>query len=659
MEAVPSMKRKVYIHQFQAASWKNLLPLSAALLVSYAKSVPQIYNEYDFEIDILRREPHETVYSYDHPDIVAFSTYSWNFRQSLEVARLEKLVEGDSLVIFGGPMVPNNPDDIRTFFRDYPFIDIAVHGMGEWPFSEILLARLGDRDLSGIAGISYRDNSGLVTTTKPLYKRNLNEIPSPFLDGTFDNFLPRYKNQITGALWETNRGCPYSCTFCVQGNSSFSKILGFNKERLRKELEWISKRKISYVFGTDANFGILPRDIEIAEAMAELSKRHGYPKFFIINWAKNSSKKIIEIAEALQKGSIYTRLTLSMQSFNDDTLHAIKRRNIKLSTFDEVKRECAKSGIDTYTEIILGLPSDTYDSLVSTLNKCMSKNLNHFFVVYLCRLLVGTEMSKADYRKRYKIETRPCRVGMARHEHSDAGVTEIEDIVVGTSTLPVHDWQRIFTLIHITLVLYNFRLAFFIFNYLREEYSIDLINLIDYLTKQAAGTKDSPIGKALKIIDSGGQSVLAGQTNLVSLDFTGDMLFEVHEAALLTLISQIDDLYSELGELVKKYLVSKEITVNPFILTEVFLYQRTRIPTWYRTNPDYISFEFNIPQYFHALCVDSEAIPIHEQKTCVEIRDNEGKYSDPIDFAKSKLTVATFKICDMEIISTDKVETCI
>lgn len=641
------MKKKVYIHQFQAASWKNLLPLSAALLASYAKSIPWISKEYDFEIDILRRAPSEVVRSYKHPDVLAFSTYSWNFRQSIEVARLGKICKPESLVVFGGPMIPNNPNHLREFFETFPFIDIVVHGMGEWPFSEILLARLGERDLEHIDGISYRNPEGSITTRKPLYNRNLDELPSPFLDGTFDEVLERYGDRITGALWETNRGCPYSCTFCVQGNPMFSKILAFSKDRLQKELEWMCKRKISYVFGTDANFGILPRDIEIAEMMASLAVEYDYPKFFIINWLKNSNERMIQIVETLQKGGVHTRLTLSMQSLNDDTLAAIKRRNLKYSTFGDMVGESAKRGIPTYTEIILGLPNDTYDSLCYTMEKCMDKHLNHFFVVYLCRLLVGTEMSEPEYRKRYQIETRTCRVGIARHEHFDDGVAEDEDIVVATSTLPIHDWKRIFTLIFTTLVLYNFRLAFFIFNYLKEEYSIDLINLIDYLIKQATEMEHSTIGKALKVINNIRQSILDGETNLVSLDFTGNMLFEAHEAALLILVSEKDNLYRELWELINNYLKLKGIKVDPSVLAEVFLYQQARIPTWQKTNSPHVQFKFNIPQYFHSLCVNDKSIPISYQKTLVEMVD--GKDMDTtVDFAKSRLTISTFEISEIK-----------
>jgi len=651
------MKKRVYIHQFQGPSWKNLLPLSAGLLVSYAKSVPQISEEYDFEIDILRRDPSETVRSYaGSPHVLAFSTYLWNFRQSIEVARFGKRALPDSLVVFGGPMIPTISKDIYTFFESYPFVDIVVHGMGEYPFSEILLSRLGVRDLSSIAGISYRNRDGSLTTTKLSYDGNVDALPSPFLDGTFDEILTRYGDRITGALWETNRGCPNRCTFCVQGNPLFSKLIKFGQDRLYGELEWISQKQIPYVFSTDANFGILPRDVEISERVAELCKRNGFPKFFVVNWLKNSNEKMIEIIETLRRGGVHARLTLSMQSFNKSTLAAVKRRNISMQLFTDLKKECTKRRINTYTELILGLPNETYDSFLSNLDKCMDRYLRHFFVVYLCRLLDCTEMAETEYKNKYKLETRCCRVGIGRHEGSDSGVVEAEEIIVSTSTLPIRDWERAFTFSSMTLALYNFRLAFFIFNYLREEHSVKLIDLIKHIIQQSR-VKESvypTIGKALNLIRNSRQSIIDGQASLITLDFAGTILFEAHEAALLILINELDGFYKELWSLVNDYLRLKGNVAPSSILTEVFTYQKAHIPTWRRTNCHHLSFRFNIPQYFQSCCVDGKPISIREHKTYAHVGDENDTYDSPAELVKSRLTISEFEISEITFISAPK-----
>ena len=128
---------------------------------------------------------------------------------------------------------------------------MVVHGMGEWTFADMLVARLEQRNWESIAGISYRNSKsklGFTSTASAIFNRDLNQLPSPFLDGTFDEVLNKYGNHITGALWETNRGCPFKCTFCVQGDDAFNKVLVFDTERLNDELEWMSHRKIEYMY---------------------------------------------------------------------------------------------------------------------------------------------------------------------------------------------------------------------------------------------------------------------------------------------------------------------------------------------------------------------------------------------------------------------------
>ena len=622
-------KLKAVVYQIQSASWKNFLPLSAAMLVSYARKIPEIADAYDFEIQILRKD-------IDCPkaDVSAFSAYSWNFRHSLELARHFKNTNPKGLVIFGGPMIPNHKELIKSFFEDYPFIDIAVHGMGEWPFSEILLCRIGKKEISSISGISFRSKEG-ISTKEPEYIRNLDELGSPFLDGTFDQIMACYSDKITGALWETNRGCPYTCAYCVQGNSKFSRIMPFKKEKLGKELEWMAKNKMEYIFGTDANFGILPQDLEIVDMIAESGRKTGYPKYFIINWLKNSNKKMLQIVEKLKEGGVHTQLTMSMQSLNPATLEAIGRTNMDFLEFEELKKESAERGISTYTELILGLPEDSYETILATLGKCLDRRRNHFLVVYLLRLLDATKMAEPEYVKRYGIKTKTCPIGIPRHRWNlNSGISETEEIVVANSTLPIEDWKRAFTFVYAYLAMYNFRLCFFIFNYLKSEFSVSITALIEYIISE----KDSfpAVKKAIGVINESRQAVLDGRMNLITLDFTENLLFEPHEAALLLLIKEKDPFYQELLVLVEKYLKMRNIRFQEDILKEVFKYQSSSIPSWEKREKEKIRFGYSIPEYF-----DSSGV-VYKKESFAESQGTEEM--NPVDFVKSRLTISNFKI---------------
>ena len=67
---------------------------------------------------------------------------------------------------------------------------------------------------------------------------------------------------------ETNRSCPYRCTFCAWGIGTV-KLSKFDEERVKEEIEYISKRtkNASQIFIGDANFAIIERDEDFAKKM--------------------------------------------------------------------------------------------------------------------------------------------------------------------------------------------------------------------------------------------------------------------------------------------------------------------------------------------------------------------------------------------------------
>ena len=75
------------------------------------------------------------------------------------------------------------------------------------------------------------------------------------------------------SIIETNRGCPFQCTYCYWGKGGLNrKYRHHSLERVSKELEWCAQNKIRYVFSADSNFGMHNRDMEIAKNLVELKK---------------------------------------------------------------------------------------------------------------------------------------------------------------------------------------------------------------------------------------------------------------------------------------------------------------------------------------------------------------------------------------------------
>jgi hypothetical protein len=142
-------------------SKQNYLPYSIAMLQAHAQRHLANPGRYEFALALYKRVPaEEGVERLRGAEVAAFSLYCWNNRISLEIARRIKEESPRTIIVFGGPQVPNHAEE---FLRANPFIDIAVHGEGEDVFTRILrdgiFGEVGD-----IPGISYIDADGVFVT---------------------------------------------------------------------------------------------------------------------------------------------------------------------------------------------------------------------------------------------------------------------------------------------------------------------------------------------------------------------------------------------------------------------------------------------------------------------------------------------------------------
>ena len=96
-----------------------------------------------------------------------------------------------------------------------------------------------------------------------------------YLKGYLDRFL---EDDRLSPLIETNRGCPFQCTFCVDGVGSRDRIFKSSLERNEAELVYIAKRCNSkYLQLADVNFGMYPEDIEFSKLLAQIKNKHNFP----------------------------------------------------------------------------------------------------------------------------------------------------------------------------------------------------------------------------------------------------------------------------------------------------------------------------------------------------------------------------------------------
>ncbi len=339
----------------------NMAPLSLGLLVAYAQELDggRLKDRYDF-IPLFLAEEHTLLEFTDRPAIYLFSNYIWNYERNLKLSAMLKEANPNSLMIHGGPSTPKYTGDCIEFFVDNPHVDITVRGEGEATFAAILDALdgsdLGDLSpLDRVAGLSYRGPNGVVDTEDRERIADLDTIPSPYLLGLLDPFGAAH----SAAVVESNRGCPYGCTFCDWGSATLSRIRKFDMDRVKAELEWFSKNELLFVSLCDANFGIFERDVEVAEHIAAMKAKYGYPKTAALNYAKNTMKHLRRIIQIFTDAGLTIEPTIALQSTDVATLKVIKRSNIKLSQYDELADGFRRARLPLATDVMMGLPGST------------------------------------------------------------------------------------------------------------------------------------------------------------------------------------------------------------------------------------------------------------------------------------------------------------
>ena len=423
-------------------SGQNYLPYTSACLRSYVEVNAFNPGRYIFLPFIYKRMAiSHIVENLKEADIVGFSTSVWNANISLEVARRLKKLKPNIIIIFGGPQVPDKPE---IFLRKYTFIDVVAHNEGEKIFLEIL-EHIPECDWKNIRGVSYIDKNLRFIKTAPVERmKDLEQLPSPFLNGIFDQLIKDNPEEKWIGLWETNRGCPFQCTFCDWGSATAGKVNKFEKDRLFHELDWFAKNKVEYIFVCDANFGSLKRDIEIAQYVADLRAKTGYPHGFSVQSTKNATERAYITQKILADAGLNKGVALSMQSLDEVTLKNIKRDNISLETYLELARRFTKDKVETYSDLIIGLPGETYKSYLDGINTLIISGQHNRIQFNNLSILPNAEMGDPDYLLKYNMKTITSDIinihGSKLQNEDD--IPETQDIVIETYSMNKEDWLR-------------------------------------------------------------------------------------------------------------------------------------------------------------------------------------------------------------------------
>ncbi len=569
-------KSNIYVVQFGTGASINLLPLAAGQLYSRLRVDTFLTERFDLPEIIFRRPNDPKAFASDLENVFAigFSCFLWNVNASMKAARAVRERFPEALIVLGGPSIPKDPTYSAEFIQKHPYIDVICCGEGEEVFVSLCRYRHEGRSFADIPGLIVHNRAnGQIIRTGPEQLPDMESLPSPYLDGTFDSIYTQYEDEFSGIIWETNRGCPYRCAYCTWGNLPSNRIREKPISQVRAEVEWIGQHGIRYIAMSDANFGIRQRDIDVARLLADCKAKYGVPDFISVSWVKNSHENVLKIADILNQCGIGFRVTLSLQSLDEKVLKAVDRLNIKKSDYEEIRKVYHRKRLFSYTELILGLPEETSGSFLAGIEQSLSDSIYDQLYIYPCLLFPNTALASKECRKRYGIESALVQNRYTKNKEYNPLDEQVE-IVIGTRSMNRADWRRSFALAYYTLALHDSRLAFFILQYLKHQHGVSITDLIVYTHEQASSGR-FPLLKASfdTLFETATKVQTEGRSHLIEPGAFGGVPFDPPEGVFLDQMMDKQKFYREFRQVLQSYLALKGFGIDPEVLDDLFRFQ--------------------------------------------------------------------------------------
>lgn len=418
----------VYLAQFNITYGHHdresmYVPYSVASVWSHAQQDPIIADHYHLAGMFTEKiDPDLIVDRMQEPRVFAVSVYVWNVQYSLAVCRAVKQKYPRCTTVMGGPSVPGHADQ---WLRDHAWVDVVVHGEGETAFHRVL------RDLLD-RGHTDREH-------RWPRMRDLAPVESPYHRGVFDQWIRTIDRDrwAINAVLETNRGCPFGCTFCDWGSATLGKVVCFTRERIRQDIAWMAHNHIEWVQVADANFGAFrERDAWVADELIRAKQQWGYPLMAKMSWHKHQSDHMVDIAQRLIGADMMKEYTASLQSQSTDVLHNIRRRNISDEHIQRMQQLSHDRGFRLHTELITPLPGETRDSMINTMESLIQQGIQ--FSLFPLQILPNAEMAEPHYRERHGLVTQTVTI-----TEPHQWVKESEETVIQTNTMHRTEFEQV------------------------------------------------------------------------------------------------------------------------------------------------------------------------------------------------------------------------
>lgn len=404
-------------------------------------------------------------------DVYMFSSYMWSWEIIKVVANAIRSELPNAVIVIGGPHQHTTYTQPMFWFKDHPYFDATARpsDYGEFFIADMLDSISSNNlDWSQVRGSYHRRGYG-PEGNKRDFKYPPDIIESNIEHARMVSGYTQDANKTLGIMYETNRGCMYKCVYCEWGGGTNTKVVLKDMSSVESDVSYFRELNIHTVWLTDANFGLMKRDPDIARLFAS---QNDYMKFVgITGLAKTDAKKRAAVLEPLIQAGLVTLYQISLQTIDDNILKNIERTDV---TPEEnvalAKYLIGKYDIDVIVELILGLPGMTVSTFYketaieySLMNSV--KPHTHHVPLYV---LPDAPVANPDYLSKYEMKLAPIAIEESVDLLSDNNQKYLQlfkdknyrkentlHIPISSYSYTVEDWKEMFFMNDMNLVLMN------------------------------------------------------------------------------------------------------------------------------------------------------------------------------------------------------------
>jgi radical SAM superfamily enzyme YgiQ (UPF0313 family) len=352
------------------------VPLGHASILAMLRAMPEIQcqsfvkpiNAPDFQLDDVKKEILSKLSKLGENTDIAIGVYVWC--EDVIKAILASLRSNNfkGRIILGGPQISYSESGLE---RIYPEADIFVRGYGEFALAE-LLTKSGKITHTGVHFAGDHDLE-LQTVV------DLDLCPSPWLDGVIN-----LENQPF-VRWETQRGCQFNCGFC-QHKEAGARLPKhkFHFNRIEKEIDLFCQNNVEDIAVLDPIFNSGKQAVEI---LKQFHKNKFKGRLSLQCRAEMITEEFIYYASILE-----VRLEFGLQTIHQNEGVAVNRKN-NMEKVQENITKVRDAGIEHEVSVIYGLPEQTLNSFIKTIQWCLFMKIP-VIKAFPLMLLRGTDTEK-------------------------------------------------------------------------------------------------------------------------------------------------------------------------------------------------------------------------------------------------------------------------